>query len=146
MNIIKLPIYICIRCLIFDDFSAPNAEFYIAQIRIGWNALEFRDQKNDEIGGHGQALLELVPNIVRQSFTKNKYIGLFVRTLLNPILYIYYISVVFISGMLLAEVMVDFRPKVTVNFAFIFGSSKQGNARLASVASKSETAKYLKFN
>ena len=51
---------------------------------------------------------------------------------------------VLIRGILLAEVQVSLRPSVTVKFAFIVGSSKQGKARRALVASKSDTARYLK--
>lgn len=39
--------------------------------------------------------------------------------------------------------MVSLRPSVTVNVAFIFGSSKQGNARRASVDSNWVTASHL---
>jgi hypothetical protein len=50
---------------------------------------------------------------------------------------------VLISGILLAEVQVSLRPSVMVKLAFIVGSSKQGKARRALVASKSDTARYL---
>lgn len=45
--------------------------------------------------------------------------------------------------MLLLETMVSLRPSVMVNVAFMLGSSKQGNARLASGAENCVTAKYL---
>ena len=53
------------------------------------------------------------------------------------------IWVVLINGMLERAVMSRWRPKVTLKIAFIFGSSKQGKARRASVGSIWDTAMYL---
>ena len=46
-----------------------------------------------------------------------------------------YIGMVSFSGMLLADVIDSLRPKVMVKVALKLGSSKQGKARRASVAS-----------
>ena len=45
--------------------------------------------------------------------------------------------------MLLTDVIVSLRPKVTVKVAFILGSSKHGKARRASVDSNCVTANHL---
>ena len=52
-------------------------------------------------------------------------------------------GIVVAMGMLLAAVHVAKRPRVTLNVAFMAGSSKQGKALRASVASNCVTAKYL---
>lgn len=52
-------------------------------------------------------------------------------------------AVEFISGMLERDFISRCRPSVTVKVAFMLGSSKQGNARRASVGSIWETAKNL---
>lgn len=54
-----------------------------------------------------------------------------------------YFALVYRRGILLVELILSLRPSVMLNFAFILGSSKQGNARRASAGSIWVTAKYL---
>ena len=56
-----------------------------------------------------------------------------------------YLSVVLFSGILERDVWNVLRPIVIWNLAFIPGSSKQGNARRASVGENWVVAKYLSF-